>query len=657
MAGAAAEQRRLAGVVESWQGRPVLVIGDAMLDEWRFAESDRLCREAPAPVLTLRRRISAAGGAANTAVNVAALGGRAVLVAPVGADVAGDELHDCLDRAGVWDRTVNQPARPTPVKRRMLAGNQILLREDSGEPDDPLDPDGVQRLLTALDCATEELRAAAGGERPTLVVCDYGLGALPEPVRAWLVANRERYATVALDAHDLADWRGLAPTVVTPSFAEATRLLARASGSARRTTGPDLHLDHPDGDPADGPSELSVGAAPGDRAPRVHSVQGPGATHRAGDPIDHATANPDGHATAGLNGHATPTGLDGHATAGLDGHGTAGLDGSATAARLDRTGPTGEAAPDRVALTGDGLSVAATGLTVSAADGEAVDRAKVAESRLAELHVHTGADVVAVTLDTEGAVVGGADGERRRSHSTPVPASHAVGAGDAYLAAMTLALAADAPLSTAAQLAQLTATITVSDTGTCVCRREDLLAALDRPHRDGEHPVLVDAAELAAIVAEHRRAGRAVVFTNGCFDVLHRGHVRYLEQARTLGDLLIVAVNSDESVRRLKGPDRPVNPVEDRAALLGALSYVDHVVVFEEDSPAELIRAVRPDVYVKGGDYPPEMVPEAPLVRRLGGQVRTLGYVPDRSTSRIIDRIRAHGQERESDPSFSSKPS
>lgn len=208
MAGAAAEQRRLATVVESWRERPVLVVGDAMLDEWRFAESERLCREAPAPILTLRRRITAAGGAANTAVNVATLGGRALLVAPVGADVAGDELHDCLDRAGVWDRTVGEPHRPTPVKRRMLAGNQILLREDSGDPDEPLDDDGVARLLTALGCATEELRAAAGGAAPTLVVCDYGLGALPTPVRAWLVAHRHRYATVALDAHDLADWRG-----------------------------------------------------------------------------------------------------------------------------------------------------------------------------------------------------------------------------------------------------------------------------------------------------------------------------------------------------------------------------------------------------------------------------------------------------------------
>ncbi|MEU5779700.1 D-glycero-beta-D-manno-heptose 1-phosphate adenylyltransferase [Micromonospora lupini] len=592
MAGAAAEQRRLATVVESWLGRPVLIVGDAMLDEWRFADSDRLCREAPAPVLTLRRRISAAGGAANTAVNVATLGGRAVLVAPVGADVAGDELHDCLDRAGVWDRTVNQPGRPTPVKRRMLAGNQILLREDSGDADDALDPDGVARLLTALDCATEELRAAAGGEAPTLVVCDYGLGALPAPVRAWLVEQRERYATVALDAHDLADWRGLAPTVVTPSFAEATRLLARAGGANRSTASTDLHLEHPDSDPADGPSELSVGAAPG-------------------------------------GAHAD-----------------------------DRPGPVGEPTPSegRVALTGDGLSVTGTGVTVNTEAGAGVDRAVLAESRLAELRAHTGADVVAVTLDTDGAVVGGADGERRRSHSTPVPASHAVGAGDAYLAAMTLALAADAPLPTAAQLAQLAATITVSDTGTCVCLRDDLLAALDMPSEATAHPAVVGTDELDAIVAEHREAGRSVVFTNGCFDVLHPGHVRYLEQARALGDLLIVAVNSDGSVRRLKGPDRPVNPVEDRGALLAALSCVDHVVVFEEDSPSALIEAVRPDVYVKGGDYPPELVPEAPLVRRLGGQVRTLGYVPDRSTSAIIERIRSHSQDPSShaaDPSLS----
>ncbi|MEU4565698.1 D-glycero-beta-D-manno-heptose 1-phosphate adenylyltransferase [Micromonospora sp. NPDC023956] len=604
MAGAAAEQRRLATVVESWRGRPVLVIGDAMLDEWRFADSERLCREAPAPVLTLRRRISAAGGAANTAVNLAALGGLAALVAPVGADVAGDELHDCLDRAAVWDRTVNQPGRPTPVKRRMLAGNQILLREDSGDPDDVLTDDGVTRLLTAVACAVEELRAASAGAPPTLVVCDYGLGALSAPIRAWLVANRHRFATVALDAHDLADWRGLAPTVVTPSFAEATRLLARATalGAAARSAGVDvLHLDH--SDPPDGPSELVVGTAPGEgRATRTAALPDGTAPGRSPHP-----------------GEPPPAPAD-----------------------FPATGPTGEPTPgeDRVALTGDGLSVTGTGVTVSA-DGTDTDRARLAESRLAELRAHTGAEVVAVTLDTEGAVVGGAEGSPRRSHATPVPASHAVGAGDAYLAAMTLALAAEAPLSTAAHLAQLAATITVSDTGTCVCRRQDLLAALGVTVDGGDRPVVVGPEELAEIVAAHRVAERSVVFTNGCFDVLHPGHVRYLEQAAGLGDLLVVAVNSDDSVSRLKGPDRPVNPVEDRVALLAALACVDHVVVFGEDSPATLIETIRPDVYVKGGDYPPEMVPEAPLVRRLGGQVHTLGYVPDRSTSAIIARIRA----------------
>ncbi|SCG59028.1 rfaE bifunctional protein, domain II [Micromonospora humi] len=658
----------------------MLVIGDAMLDEWRFAESERLCREAPAPVLTLRRRISAAGGAANTAVNVAALGGRAALVAPVGADVAGDELHDCLDRAAVWDRTVSQPGRPTPVKRRMLAGNQILLREDSGGPEDPLDEDGVARLLTALHCATEELRAVAAGRPVTLVVCDYGLGALPSAVRAWLVANRDRYGTVALDAHDLADWRGLNPTVVTPSFAEATRLLARAAAGFAQAErgavggGGDLHLAHPAD--ADGPSELVVGTAPGGAGERPTGATG-GPARATGGPGGGAGGGPGGGAGGGPGGGAGggpgggPAGMTGGPAGGPAGTtggpagGPAGTTGGPAGGRAGSphpasgaptgdvagpsaaSGPTGEPTPgeERVALTGNGLSVTGTGVTVSASAGEGVDRAVLAESRLSELRAHTGADVVAVTLDTEGAVVGGADGSPRRSHSTPVPASHAVGAGDAYLAAMTLALAAEAGLPTAAQLAQLAATITVADTGTCVCRREDLLAALGTAGEEAGHPALVGAEELTALVTEHRAAGRSVVFTNGCFDVLHPGHVRYLTQARALGDLLIVAVNSDGSVRRLKGQDRPVNPVEDRTALLAALACVDHVVIFEEDSPVRLIEAVRPDVYVKGGDYPPEMVPEAPLVRRLGGQVRTLGYVPDRSTSAIIDRIRAQSHQ------------
>ena len=152
---------------------------------------------------------------------------------------------------------------------------------------------------------------------------------------------------------------------------------------------------------------------------------------------------------------------------------------------------------------------------------------------------------------------------------------------------------------------------------------------------------MLTAGSVSTVSDGYRVAGRRIVFTNGCFDVLHRGHVGYLAEASRLGDVLIVALNSDASVRRLKGPDRPVNPVEDRVAVLAALDGVDHVVVFDEDSPRELIELVRPDLYVKGGDYPEELIPEASLVRGLGGEVRALAYLPDRSTSRIIERIRS----------------
>jgi rfaE bifunctional protein nucleotidyltransferase chain/domain len=127
-----------------------------------------------------------------------------------------------------------------------------------------------------------------------------------------------------------------------------------------------------------------------------------------------------------------------------------------------------------------------------------------------------------------------------------------------------------------------------------------------------------------------------VVLTNGCFDILHVGHVTYLGQARTLGDRLVVGLNSDASVRALKGPGRPINTEADRAAVLRALSCVDEVVVFDELTPERLIRDIRPDVYVKGGDYDERTLPERDLVRSLGGTVRILDHVPGRSTSALV---------------------
>lgn len=147
---------------------------------------------------------------------------------------------------------------------------------------------------------------------------------------------------------------------------------------------------------------------------------------------------------------------------------------------------------------------------------------------------------------------------------------------------------------------------------------------------------------LRAAVRAVRRAqaaGLRVVFTNGCFDLLHRGHTRYLEQARALGDLLVVAMNSDASVRQLKGPDRPVVPAAERAEVLASLATVDLVLVFDELDPGRVIRAVRPDVLVKGGDWSVDRIVGADFVRSVGGKVRSLPYVQDASTSELIRRV------------------
>lgn len=132
--------------------------------------------------------------------------------------------------------------------------------------------------------------------------------------------------------------------------------------------------------------------------------------------------------------------------------------------------------------------------------------------------------------------------------------------------------------------------------------------------------------ELAQIVGDAKLAGKTVVFTNGCFDILHVGHVRYLQAARALGQMLVVGVNTDDSVRRLKGPDRPVNSECDRVEVLAALECVDYVTLFNEDTPVELIRAIQPDVDVKGGDYSVEDMPEAEVMRSIGGRVEIIPF-------------------------------
>lgn len=142
-------------------------------------------------------------------------------------------------------------------------------------------------------------------------------------------------------------------------------------------------------------------------------------------------------------------------------------------------------------------------------------------------------------------------------------------------------------------------------------------------------------------VLEKLRSGRKIVFTNGCFDLLHVGHVRYLQEARRLGDVLVVGVNSDASTKRLKGPTRPIQNENDRAEILAALACVDVTVVFEDDTPADLIKRVRPDILVKGGDWKIDQIVGGDFVQTYGGKVMSLQFVDGKSTTKIIEKTKS----------------
>jgi D-beta-D-heptose 7-phosphate kinase / D-beta-D-heptose 1-phosphate adenosyltransferase len=467
----------------------VLVVGDAILDAWVAGECHRLCREAPAPVLDVTGERYAPGGAANTAVNLAALGAATSLVAAIGEDHDGALLRRELELSGVdTEALVPIPGRTTVTKRRLVAGGQLLARVDDGDRG-PVPEPAAHRLRRAVTAALDRVDA--------VLVCDYGLG-LPRQVLLSALsaqAGRER-PLVAVDAHDPTAWAALRPDLVTPNAAETERVLG------------------------------------------------------------------------------TPLPTD--------------------------------------------------------------DRMEFLQRHQPDLHRATGAASVVVTLDRQGTVLL-TDGEpAHRTWARPVADNQTAGAGDTFLAATCLGRLVGLPMTGAVELGQAAADVVVHQGGTAVCHTAHLAERLGRLRT-----AVSSADDVADRVAEHRRAGRRIVFTNGCFDLLHAGHIACLNQAKRLGDVLVVAVNSDRGVRRLKGPGRPVHPAGDRAAVLAALSCVDHVTVFDTDDAIDLIRSLRPDVYVKGGDHAMESVPEAAAVRECGGEVRLLDRLPERSSTAVIDRIRA----------------
>lgn len=467
----------------------VVVLGEAMLDSYFYGLSDRLCREAPVPVVSVTEWETAPGGAANTAANLSKLGANVHFLSVIGKDWEGELLWRALEERGILtENLVTSSTRSTLNKNRVISGSQIMVRFDQGSTesiDSYLETQIIQHL--------ENLWSRCDA----LIISDYGYGVLtPRIIETVTELQRQQPHLVAVDAKNLRAYREAAVTLVKPNYRECIDLLGI-------------------------------------------------------DPLE------------------------------------------------DRK-----------------------------------NRAEQISGWQEEIFHLTGAQIAAVTLDHDGALILERNRPPYRTYARPQPDSHTAGAGDTFLSAFVLALAAKTPLHEAAEIASAAAAIVVSHDGTTALSAKELrgyIASADK--------YILNPGTMEDRIALYRQQGRKLVFTNGCFDILHRGHISYLNQAKGLGDVLIVGLNDDASVRRLKGNGRPVNTLDDRAQVLSALSCIDHVIPFSEDTPARLIEVIRPDVFVKGGDYTLETLPEAPLVKSLGGVVRILPYLKDTSTTALIDRI------------------
>ncbi|WP_416674546.1 PfkB family carbohydrate kinase [Egbenema bharatensis] len=390
--------------IDSWTSLTVLVIGDAILDSYLNGSTDRLCREAPAPVVAVHQQLDVPGGAANTATNLASLGSRVVFLSVLGADREGERLRQALEQRGVSSAgMISSEQRQTLAKQRVLAGSQILVRLDQGSTEE-ISPELEQQLIDRL--MTQFPQADA------VVISDYNYGILtPRLLHKLKSLQSEFPRTLVIDSRQLSIYHPVGATAVKPNYDEA------------------IHL-------------LGLPKQPRDRAEQI-----------------------------------TPYG-----------------------------------------------------------------------DRLLQL---TGASIVAVTLDVEGAIVFEPGQPPIRTHARPAPQNQTSGAGDTFISALTLALASGASTTTASSLASTATAIVVQQPGTTACRAEELRQSII----DARSPskLILDQSDLATYVQQYRAADRRIVFTNGCFDILHPGHVAYLTQAKLLGDVLIIGVNSDESVRQLKG--------------------------------------------------------------------------------------------------------
>jgi D-beta-D-heptose 7-phosphate kinase/D-beta-D-heptose 1-phosphate adenosyltransferase len=251
-------------------------------------------------------------------------------------------------------------------------------------------------------------------------------------------------------------------------------------------------------------------------------------------------------------------------------------------------------------------------------------------------------DALVVTLDREGAWLAAKGKPGRMVPTRARPVYDVTGAGDMVISVIAVALAAETPLLDAVRLANVAGGLEVMKFGVQTVSREEIVAELvEESRRGGDKLRPLDA--LLADLARHRARGESVAFTNGCFDLIHAGHIEYFDFAGSQGDVLVVGLNSDRSVRALKGPQRPICPQEQRARVLSAIEVIDYIVIFDEDTPQTLIEAVRPDALIKGEDWRHKGVVGREFVESHGGRVVLAPLVKGLSTTDLVNRIRGGG--------------
>jgi D-beta-D-heptose 7-phosphate kinase/D-beta-D-heptose 1-phosphate adenosyltransferase len=283
-------------------------------------------------------------------------------------------------------------------------------------------------------------------------------------------------------------------------------------------------------------------------------------------------------------------------------------------------------------------------LEAGLATGREIGTAEEALAAARHLRDDLGLEAGIVTLDKDGMALAHRDGTEAVYPTRPRQVYDITGAGDMVMSVLGLALAAGADYPSAIRLANVAGGLEVEKIGVATVTREEILNELYQARVAADPRAATRKLRtLSALLPEldaRRRTGQRVAFTNGCFDILHLGHVQYLEEARAQADCLIVGLNTDASVRALKGPGRPINPEDARAAVLAGLGDVDYLVFFDDSTPIELIRAIRPDVLVKGADYRKDQVVGADLVESSGGRVHLAGLREGYSTTKLIQQMR-----------------